>query len=149
MEFECAAIIGQANDLLYLRALKRDSDLLNYHFIVHTALDVIEEKRRAAAKGSQSNDSYLGLLYSTVEYSIYGYSALTHIKFVAVVSKNDGMAQEDEVTIKTFFKNLHQLYIRVCYNPFYFPGEAIRSEKIDEEMDELMSRYSPTTPRSA
>lgn len=67
MKPACVAIVGKSNNPIFVQTFEGGSstdDELKYHFIVHTSLDVVEEK--VAAKEKQGSlDSYLGLLYPT------------------------------------------------------------------------------------
>jgi hypothetical protein len=42
----CVAIVGKSNNPLYLRVFQslEDEPSLKFHYITHTALDIIEEK---------------------------------------------------------------------------------------------------------
>ena len=47
---------------------------------VHTSLDVVEEKIAAGTKNaSDSRELYLGLLYPTEDYKVYGYVTNTKV----------------------------------------------------------------------
>ena len=53
-----AAVLGKDNNPLYIRAFG-SHDQLRFHFIVHTALDFVEEKGNAAPTASRH--FFLGL----------------------------------------------------------------------------------------
>lgn len=79
----CIAVISDTNQLLYLRTADCP-DPLFYHFKVHAALDVIEEKTSkrtgAIAGGPEHSEQYLGLLYPMENHRMYGYVTNTKIK---------------------------------------------------------------------
>lgn len=80
----CVAVVGRHNNPLYIQAFGVVEDELRFHFIVHTSLDVVEE--RAATKEKQGAlDSYLGLLYPTEDYNVYGYVTASAVKLVLVL----------------------------------------------------------------
>ncbi|THD19262.1 Trafficking protein particle complex subunit 2 protein [Fasciola hepatica] len=82
----CIAVISDTNQLLYLRTADCP-DPLFYHFKVHAALDVIEEKtskRPSTTAGSEHSEQYLGLLYPMENHRMYGYVTNTKIKFVII-----------------------------------------------------------------
>lgn len=81
---------------------------------------------------------YLGLLYPTEEYRVYGYISNTHIKFVLVL---DEAAPRDE-ELKRLFKRLHSLFVDVTCNPLYTHGLPITSRKFDEGVLEILRTYS-------
>ncbi|KAF5394020.1 Trafficking protein particle complex subunit 2 protein [Paragonimus heterotremus] len=79
----CVAVISDTNQLLYLQTAEC-FDPIFYHFKVHAALDVIEDKlaKRAAYSSNslEQTDQYLGLLYPMEDHRLYGYVTNTQIK---------------------------------------------------------------------
>ncbi len=80
---------------------------------------------------------YLGLLYPTEEYRVYGYISNTHIKFVLVL--DEAAPREDE--LRRLFKRLHSLFVDVTSNPLYTHGLPITSRKFDEGTLALLKTY--------
>jgi hypothetical protein len=80
---------------------------------------------------------YLGLLYPTEEYRVYGYISNTHIKFVLVLE--EAAPREDE--LKRLFKRLHSLFVDVTSNPLYTHGLPITSRRFDEGTVALLKTY--------
>lgn len=61
------------NSPKYIACLNPDLEL-QFHYKVHTSLDIVEEKLSTVGKSSTSGDLrelYLGLLYSTEEHKMY------------------------------------------------------------------------------
>ena len=126
------ALLGKENNPLYLRAFG-PHDQLRFHFIVHTALDFIEEKVAAqrsqagvapsqqAAAGASKQDCYLGLLYPIEDLRTYGYLTNCRIKLVLVV--DDEEVKDGEV--KSLFRRLHALYVDTVSNPFHAPDSDL------------------------
>ena len=126
------ALLGKENNPLYIRAFG-PHDQLRFHFIVHTALDFIEEKVAAqrsqagivppqqAAAGASKQDYYLGLLYPIEDLRAYGYLTNCRIKLVLVV--DDEEVREGEV--KSLFRRLHALYVDTVSNPFHAPDSDL------------------------
>ena len=57
------------------------------HLLVHTSLDVVEEKIATGSKNaSDSRELYLGLLYPTEDYKVYGYVTNTKVQAWSLVS---------------------------------------------------------------
>lgn len=136
----CAAVLGQTvsrtitspktivnlcspgkcmqNKPLYLEAFQGSSseeDTLKFHYVVHCALDAVEEKGvitfwLCSARSCTSHtvcwhtvsaprktpaevfDTYLGMLYPTADYKVYAYISNTRIKFMLVLDDT----QKDE-----------------------------------------------------
>ena len=59
-----------------------DDDDLAYHYIIHTVLDVIEERAGIAVR---TTEMYLGLLYALEDVNVYGYLSNTGLKFLVVI----------------------------------------------------------------
>ena len=132
---------------------------MKYHYIAHTSLDVIEEKGELKKKEKnrfflsndkikiitkkqkvntknntkKNNENYLGLLFPTEDYNVYGYITNTQIKFVLVVDDNN-----DSKSIKNMFVQLHNHYVDMVMNPFYKTGGKITSQIFKEKVFNLI-----------
>mmetsp|Transcript_18222 Transcript_18222/g.20266 ORF Transcript_18222/g.20266 Transcript_18222/m.20266 type:complete len:141 (-) Transcript_18222:72-494(-) len=138
MAVAAVAIIGKANNPLYIKSLRNDAGL-QFHHIVHTSLDVIEEsidKTRGSASGSLAAN-FLGMLYPTQEYKVYGYLTSTLIKFVLVL---DYSCPARDAETKSFFTRLHRLYADVVCNPFYTLDSSIQSPAFERQLDQLLAK---------
>jgi len=130
------AVIGRENDPLYIHTIYPEPEL-KFHYIVHTCLDVIEEKAASLTKASQDpRELYLGLLYPTEDYKVYGYVTNTKIKFVIIVESTNTTLRDND--IRMMFKKIHTAYVTMVSNPFYTPGEVIRSKSFQSTADSLM-----------
>ncbi|XP_026021928.1 trafficking protein particle complex subunit 2-like protein isoform X2 [Astatotilapia calliptera] len=70
----CIAVIAKENYPLYIRSVPTQNEL-KFHYTVHTSLDVVEEKISAVGKAlGDQRELYLGLLYPTEDYKVYGCS---------------------------------------------------------------------------
>ncbi|XP_062032633.1 trafficking protein particle complex subunit 2-like protein isoform X2 [Lepus europaeus] len=111
----CIAVIAKENYPLYIRSTPTDSEL-KFHYMVHTSLDVVDEKISAMGKALvDQRELYLGLLYPTEDYKVYGY-----------------------VTNSKMFRKLHNSYTDVMCNPFYNPGDRIQSRAFDNMVTSMM-----------
>lgn len=73
MPIVCLAVVGPQNNPLFFRSFFPTPDPeqdLKLHFIVHCSLDAIEEK--VTLKRAPAGDAFLGLLYPTEEFRVYG-----------------------------------------------------------------------------
>ena len=123
----CVAVVGKQNNPLYIRVFREHEDKLKFHYVVHTSLDVVDE--RVASSGK--NDPYLGLLFPTEESKVYGYATCTKAKFILVLDDVDVR----ESHIKTFFRKLHSIFADAISNPFYTQDLRITSKKFDSEVE--------------
>ena len=56
---------------LYIRSAPTENEL-KFHYMVHTSLDVVDEKISAMGKALvDQRELYLGLLYPTEDYKVY------------------------------------------------------------------------------
>ena len=88
LHVEAIAVIGKNNNPLYISCL----DNLKYHFVAHTAIDVMEE--RTAQK---QHDMYLGLLMTLEDLAVFGYMTSSKIKFVLMISVQDVSIKDQDV----------------------------------------------------
>ena len=133
----CVAVIGKDNSPKYIRCAD-ESSALQFHCKVHTSIDIIEEKLNVGNKTAiDTRELYLGLLYATEEYKIYGYATNTKIKFVIVLQSSNALPRESDV--KMTFKKLHAAYSNAVCNPFYIPGDQVNSRSFDVSVMEIMA----------
>ncbi|XP_077839653.1 trafficking protein particle complex subunit 2-like protein isoform X14 [Macaca mulatta] len=121
----CIAVIAKENYPLYIRSTPTENEL-KFHYMVHTSLDVVDEKISAMGKALvDQRELYLGLLYPTEDYKVYGYVTNSKVKFVMVVDSSNTALRDNE--IRSMFRKLHNSYTDVMCNPFYNPGDRIQS----------------------
>uniref|UniRef100_A0A8D1VEV7 Trafficking protein particle complex subunit 2-like protein n=1 Tax=Sus scrofa TaxID=9823 RepID=A0A8D1VEV7_PIG len=121
----CVAVIAKENYPLYIRSVPTENEL-QFHYMLHTSLDVVDEKISAMGKALvDQRELYLGLLYPTEDYKVYGYVTNSKVKFVMVVDSSNTALRDNE--IRSMFRKLHSSYTDVMCNPFYTPGDRIQS----------------------
>ncbi|KAK9823385.1 hypothetical protein WJX72_002400 [[Myrmecia] bisecta] len=134
----CAAVIGQANNPLYLETFQpgSDDDALKFHYIVHCSLDAVDEKVAMPKKSpADTADPYLGMLYPTEDYKVYGYISNTKMKFILVL--DEPVAREDDM--RMIFKRFHTAYVDAVSNPFYTGNTPITSPSFDASVRAIVS----------
>lgn len=138
----CIAILDRNSTPLKL-STNDPSKEVAFHYIVHTSLDVIEEKCQSsniapsAVKPAEPlRDLYLGILYSTEQHKVFGYVTNTSIKFIIIVEASNTNIRDNE--IRQMFRKLHAGYSNMLFNPFYVPGEPIQSKKFDGVIKSLL-----------
>ncbi|XP_051168583.1 trafficking protein particle complex subunit 2-like protein isoform X1 [Leptopilina boulardi] len=132
----CIAVIGKDNSPKYIRCVN-ETDELKFHYKVHTSIDIIEEKLNVGNKiANDVRELFLGMLYSTEDYKIYGYAANTKIKFVIVLQSSNVTLRDNEV--RMIFRKLHAAYSNAVCNPFYIPGDQIDSKSFDSSVMSIM-----------
>ncbi|KAM6430668.1 trafficking protein particle complex subunit 2-like protein isoform 2-T2 [Liasis olivaceus] len=132
----CIAVIAKENYPLYIKSAPTESEL-KFHYTVHTSLDVVDEKVSALGKALvDQRELYLGLLYPTEDYKVYGYVTNSKVKFVMVVDSSNTALRDNE--IRSMFRKLHNSYTDVMCNPFYNPGDQIQSRAFDNMVMSMM-----------
>ncbi|TFY76126.1 hypothetical protein EWM64_g7888 [Hericium alpestre] len=107
------AFVSPQNHPILIRVLtKNTDDVLKYHYLAHTSLDVIDE-RTAAAKPTEC---YLGFLYAMEDVAVYGYITPLRLKIILALTLSDAVVRDADVT--AIFKALHLAYYRSVSNPF-------------------------------
>ena len=148
----CIAVLDRNSTPLAL-STNDPSKELSFHYVVHTSIDVIEEKcnvsstpgvAKTSAAGvpantalDQTRDLYLGILYSTEAHKVYGFVTNTKIKFIIIVESSNTTLRDNE--IRQMFRKLHIAYTNLLSNPFYIPGASIDSKKFFSLVDSLMA----------
>ncbi|KAL0276936.1 UNVERIFIED_CONTAM: hypothetical protein PYX00_004394 [Menopon gallinae] len=129
----CIAVVGKDNSPQFIACSKPELEL-EFHYKVHTSLDVVEEKLSTIV-ASKSAKLYLGLLHSTEEYKIFGYATNTKIKFIIVVDTSITTLRDND--IQTMFRKLHNSYVDIVSNPFYIPGDPLVSRYVLQFVTEI------------
>merc|ERR1712126_237989 len=98
------AVIGKENSPLYVW-VGEGREALHLQYLAHTALDVIAEKISQGSKVTpDARDLYLGLLYASEEYKVFGYTTNTRIKFVIITDAANATLRDNE--IRMMFRRL-------------------------------------------
>ncbi|XP_015283517.1 PREDICTED: trafficking protein particle complex subunit 2-like protein [Gekko japonicus] len=132
----CIAVIAKENYPLYIKSTPTENEL-KFHYTVHTSLDDMDEKISAMGKALvDQRELYLGLLYPTEDYKVYGYVTNSKVKFIMVVDSSNMALQGNEIW--NMFRKLHNSYTDVICNPFYIPGDQIQSRAFDNMVTSMM-----------
>ncbi|KAI8366608.1 Sedlin, partial [Blakeslea trispora] len=113
------------NNPLFIKNFSTSHPDLKYHYIAHTSIDVIEERKLISlivSNGPKHLDLYLGLLYAMEDLATdgldsYGYVTNTRVKLVVVVSVTDGTIRDADM--KALLRRIHTAYVSNVCNPFY------------------------------
>lgn len=139
----CVAVVGHNNNPLYLQSFIDDDNTLQFHYIVHCSLDVIEEKvSNSKRSGLNVNETFLGLLYPTEDYKVFGYMSNTKIKFVLVTTDQDSK----DADVRNFFRRLHAAYVDAASNPFHVPGKKITSAVFAGRVSNIVKSFGISAP---
>ncbi|CAG8563294.1 3021_t:CDS:2 [Paraglomus brasilianum] len=110
-------------------AIRRDEHKHLNQFIVHSALDIVEELQW------KSNAMYLKSIDKFNEWLISAYVTAGNIKLMLLHET------KNEEGIKTFFNECHELYIKMLLNPFYEVNSPITSSAFDTRVRFVAKKY--------
>lgn len=114
LKLNAVAFISPQNHPILIRTFTRqDEHTIQYHYIAHTSLDIIEERVTAVDKGG---DCYLGLLYTLEDVAVYGYITPLKVKIVLALALTDSVVKDMDILM--IFKAMHTAYYNAISNPF-------------------------------
>mmetsp|Transcript_21574 Transcript_21574/g.47352 ORF Transcript_21574/g.47352 Transcript_21574/m.47352 type:complete len:138 (-) Transcript_21574:260-673(-) len=127
------AVVGPANSPLFIHTISPEEDPLNFHYIIHCALDVLDERLNTKSKTPGGNDPNLGLIYPTEDYRVYGYVTNTKVKFFIIVDEIETKMSD----IREIFRRFHLAYVDAVSNPFHLQGHALASKSFEARVRSL------------
>ncbi|CAJ1909079.1 unnamed protein product [Cylindrotheca closterium] len=99
------------------------------YFVVHSALDLVEQ----AAWRTQN--MYLKVVDKVNHQHVSTFLTAGNIKFILL------HAGKSEDTIRSFFNEVYELYVKLSMNPFYHHDTPITSREFDRRTRALARRY--------
>ncbi|KAJ7556686.1 hypothetical protein O6H91_05G093700 [Diphasiastrum complanatum] len=129
----CFVIVGRNNSPIYEsevgNAPKKDEAMHQHQFILHAALDIVEDLAWT------TNTMYLKSVdrFNDLVVSVYITAGRTRLMLLHDSRSDDG--------IKNFFQDVHELYMKVLLNPLYVPGSRITSPYFDTRVRALARKY--------
>ncbi|XP_066318869.1 uncharacterized protein [Miscanthus floridulus] len=110
-------------------ALKKEDLAHQHQFILHAALDVVQDLTWT------TNAMFLRSVDRFSDFVVSVYVTAGHTRFLLLHDSrsNDG--------IKSFFQEVHELYMKIFLNPLYLPGSRIASSHFDTKVRTLARKY--------
>ncbi|KAF8645947.1 hypothetical protein HU200_066038 [Digitaria exilis] len=129
----CFVIVSKNDIPIYeaeVGSAPKKEDLAHQHqFILHAALDVVQDLAWTTnAMFLRSVDRFSDLVVSV-------YDSVVHTRFMLL---HDPRSDDG---IKSFFQEVHELYIKIFLNPLYLPGSRITSSHFDTKVRALARKY--------
>eukprot|EP00934_Nitzschia_sp_Nitz4_P003180 Nitzschia sp. Nitz4//scaffold58_size112336//3657//4302//NITZ4_004011-RA/size112336-exonerate_protein2genome-gene-0.119-mRNA-1//-1//CDS//3329554923//3170//frame0 len=128
-------IVGKSEPLyeaeIHKRGATGNSDAVarqNY-FVVHSALDLVEK----ACWTTQS--MYLRVVDKVNHQQVSTFLTAGNIKFILL------HAGKSEDSIRNFFQEVYELYVKLSMNPFYQYDTPISSKEFDKRVRAVARRY--------
>mmetsp|Transcript_5397 Transcript_5397/g.13725 ORF Transcript_5397/g.13725 Transcript_5397/m.13725 type:complete len:135 (-) Transcript_5397:702-1106(-) len=126
-------IVGKRDNPLYefVHSPKKEDAAQNQQnqFFVHAALDVVDEEMW------KTSSMFLKSVDKFNDRVISAYVTATHIRFMLL---HDGKSEE---AVRSFFNEVHEIYIKVLANPFCNKDEPITSPAFDARVRALARKY--------
>ncbi|CCH43608.1 Trafficking protein particle complex subunit 2 [Wickerhamomyces ciferrii] len=98
-------------------------------FILHSSLDIVEDIQW------KTSQLYLKTIDNFYGYYISGFLTSGNIKFLLIHET------KNEESIRQFFNDLNDLYVKVLLNPFYKVNDAITSPVFDLKVKGFAKKY--------
>ncbi len=123
-------IVGKNDNPLYECELgaKKDEQKQLSQFVLHSALDMVDEKMWA------SNSKYLKVVDRFANLLISAFVSPGNVRLLLLHEK------KDEDSVKQFFAEVYELYLHVLLNPFYKLNSPIASAAFDNKVKALGKR---------
>ncbi|WMV35138.1 hypothetical protein MTR67_028523 [Solanum verrucosum] len=118
-------------------APKKEDAAHQHQFILHAALDIVQDLAwTTSAMFLKSIDRFNDLVvsvYVTAGHILNMLYIHTRLMLLHDSRNDDG--------IKSFFQEVHELYIKILLNPLYLPGSRITSSHFDTKVRALARKY--------
>lgn len=100
-----------------------------HQFVLHAALDAVEEQQW------QGPNMNLGVVDKFNNLQVSAFVTAAQIKFLLL---HDGKSED---TVKLFFRDVYEVYLRVVMNPFFTPRSQIKSAAFNQKVRSLARSY--------
>ncbi|GMQ08877.1 hypothetical protein CsSME_00052427 [Camellia sinensis var. sinensis] len=133
-------------------ALKKEDAAQQHQFILHAALDIVQDLAwTTSAMFLKAIDRFNDLVVSVYvtaghilnlflidSFFIPLFSLTIHVIHTRLMLLHDSRNDDG---IKSFFQEVHELYIKILLNPLYLPGSRITSSHFDTKVRALARKY--------
>lgn len=141
MTIFCVALVGKNNEPLYYFSKEDTAESLHLQMIVHSCLDVIEERRKKATQTSAAFDMYLGQLFPIEDYRTFGYYSNTHNKTIVVC---DNLTC-DPIIVKETINALNGAFVAAIENPFQPIGAPLIATTLNGKVGKIVQSHNEKT----
>lgn len=98
-------------------------------FILHAAIDMVEQT------ASKTNQLYLRTVDNFYSHLVSAFITAGDIKIMLLHETRN------EESIRQFFQEVHDLYVKTLLSPFYFVNQPISSPVFDQRIKSLAKKY--------
>ncbi|KAL9431967.1 hypothetical protein AB3S75_027054 [Citrus x aurantiifolia] len=96
-------------------------------------IPIYEAEVGSAAKREDASQLHQFILHAALDI-VQDLAWTTSAMFLKAIDRNDD-------GIKSFFQEVHELYIKILLNPLYLPGSRITSSHFDTKVRALARKY--------
>lgn len=100
-------------------------------YILHASLDIIEDLQW------KSNSIFFKNMDHFYGFNISGYLTAGNVKFLML----SDMPNDVETSIRQFFVEVNDLYVKTLLSPFYTVNQVVRSGNFDLKVKLLVKKY--------
>ncbi len=153
----CYSIVSRDNSPLYFRCFDSSrSSPSQLTLILHSSLDLIEERISAASQAKSSVELFVGQLFAVEKYRVFGYLTNSKLKFLAAVAIESGSAAGAPLSalndsIRSLFREVHGQVIGQLQNPFSSSSGIAASDfqntKFDQLIDKAAAQFNSQTKK--
>mmetsp|Transcript_18838 Transcript_18838/g.41047 ORF Transcript_18838/g.41047 Transcript_18838/m.41047 type:complete len:135 (+) Transcript_18838:370-774(+) len=123
-------IVGKNEPLYeYNKVQAADSVTRQNYFVLHSALDLVEKAAWT------TNNMYLKVVDKVNHQQVSTFLTAGNVKFMLL----HGGKSED--SIRNFFNDVYELYVKLLMNPFYAYDTPISSKAFDTRVRAIARRY--------
>eukprot|EP00002_Diphylleia_rotans_P040341 TRINITY_DN9534_c0_g4_i1.p1 TRINITY_DN9534_c0_g4~~TRINITY_DN9534_c0_g4_i1.p1 ORF type:complete len:139 (-),score=41.49 TRINITY_DN9534_c0_g4_i1:229-645(-) len=98
-------------------------------FIIHAALDIVDDVVWT------TNSLFLKNVDKYMDMTVSAFITVGHIRFM-LLHEN-----QNEASVKNFFQEVYEYYMKVICNPFYSLNTTITSPTFDARVKQLAKKY--------
>ncbi|KAH7817663.1 Transport protein particle (TRAPP) component Trs20A [Monocercomonoides exilis] len=136
-------IVGKSDIPLYqamfIKSNETEDVSRSDQFLIHAALDCVDEQVW------QNSAPFLRMVDFSEKAQIFAYVTPGHTRFMLYVEEPTA---QTESLAESFFKQVHETYMKVILNPFYEANTPITMSAFDEKIKNIgMKTFSSYLPR--
>uniref|UniRef100_A0A7S2WSV4 Trafficking protein particle complex subunit n=1 Tax=Mucochytrium quahogii TaxID=96639 RepID=A0A7S2WSV4_9STRA len=133
------AFVSPTNSPLFIKRFDDESSL-DLLFVIHSALDAVEESQASSMRASRK--CYLGLLSLIDGYAVYGYLSNTLIKVIVVLdAQPNAYVVPNDAAMEAYLKKLYFIYVDAVSNPFFEMNSCFQVDEVSNLDPSKMPRY--------
>nr|GMD37313.1 trafficking protein particle complex subunit 2 [Ipomoea batatas] len=129
-------------------APKKEDAAHQHQFILHAALDIVQDLAWTTSAMflkaiDRFNDLAVSVYVTAVAHKQGGFVLQNLLSSLTIIHTRLMLLHDsrNDDGIKSFFQEVHELYIKTLLNPLYLPGSRITSSHFDTKVRALARKY--------